>query len=344
MNKAKTDKHLLETIIKWPQTGITVALIILYLVLVIAPTPAKSTFFLPGNVINVVRQSAIMIVIGIPITFTLAAGLMDLSIGSLSCLGAIVTCAFITGHSSAQMEIAPQVPVLVAILIGLIITGAFGYINGKVITSIGLPPFIVTLAMQEVAKGSVLSFSRGFPVSNLPDSVTSMGRGTFLDIPYTVYLMAFLLIVFWIILSKTKFGRYVYAIGGNAECARLSGINVKRIKIIIYIMNGMFACIAGLMVSFRLGSAQTDLGATYGLDAITACCLGGTTLGGGKGYMFGTILGSIFLASLSTGFNLMNVNAYIQGIIKGVVLIIAIAFNARNNITFRRKGKEGKAE
>ena len=339
LDKKNRKTRVLEAIIKWPQTGISCALIILYLILAFAPTPARDTFFLSGNLVNVLRQSAISIVIGIPITFTMAAGLLDLSIGSLACLGAIVTCAFITGHSSATMEIAPQVPVFAAILIGMFVTGLFGWVNGKVITKLALPPFIVTLAMQEVAKGAVLSFSRGFPVSNLPASVTDMGRGTLLSVPYTVYLMLLLLIVFWVILVKTKFGRHVYAIGGNTECARLSGINVNRTKIIIYVLNGVMACIAGLMVSFRLGSAQTDLGATYGLDAITACCLGGTAMGGGKGYMFGTILGCIFLTSLSTGFNLMNVNTYYQQIIKGVVLVIAIAFNARNKITIRRKEK-----
>ena len=339
LDKKSRSMRVLNAIIKWPQTGISCALIILYLILAFAPTPARETFFLPGNLVNVLRQSAINIVIGIPITFTMAAGLLDLSIGSLACLGAIVTCAFITGHSSATMEIAPQVPVFVAILIGMAVTGFFGWINGKVITKLALPPFIVTLAMQEVAKGAVLSFSRGFPVSNLPKSVMDLGRGTFLSVPYTVYLMLVLLGIFWFILVKTRFGRHVYAIGGNTECARLSGINVDRTKIIIYVMNGVMACIAGLMVSFRLGSAQTDLGATYGLDAITACSLGGTAMGGGKGYMFGTILGCIFLTSLSTGFNLMNVNTYYQQIIKGVVLIIAIAFNARDKLTFRRKEK-----
>lgn len=339
LDKKNRKTRVLEAIIKWPQTGISCALIILYLILAFAPTPARDTFFLSGNLVNVLRQSAISIVIGIPITFTMAAGLLDLSIGSLACLGAIVTCAFITGHSSATMEIAPQVPVFAAILIGMFVTGLFGWVNGKVITKLALPPFIVTLAMQEVAKGAVLSFSRGFPVSNLPASVTDMGRGTLMSVPYTVYLMLILLGVFWIILVKTRFGRHVYAIGGNTECARLSGINVNRTKIIIYVLNGVMACIAGLMVSFRLGSAQTDLGSTYGLDAITACCLGGTAMGGGKGYMFGTILGCIFLTSLSTGFNLMNVNTYYQQIIKGVVLVIAIAFNARDKITFRRKEK-----
>ena len=218
--------------------------------------------------------------------------------------------------------------------------GIFGWLNGRIITALNLPPFIVTLGVQEIAKGTVLSFTRGFPVSNLPTYVVDvLGRGTLFSVPYTVYLMAVLLAVFWIILSKTRFGRHVYAIGGNVECARLSGINVKRMKMIIYVLNGCMACVAGLMVSFRLGSAQTDIGTTYGMDAITACCLGGTAMGGGKGYMFGTILGVIFLSSLSTGFNLMNVNAYYQQIIKGVVLLVAIAFNARSGNTFKRKEK-----
>ena len=137
LDKKNRKTRVLEAIIKWPQTGISCALIILYLILAFAPTPARDTFFLSGNLVNVLRQSAISIVIGIPITFTMAAGLLDLSIGSLACLGAIVTCAFITGHSSATMEIAPQVPVFAAILIGMFVTGLFGWVNGKVITKSG---------------------------------------------------------------------------------------------------------------------------------------------------------------------------------------------------------------
>ena len=158
-------------------------------------------------------------------------------------------------------------------------------------------------------------------------------------VPTPVLILAALLLAGLFMATRTAFGRRIYAIGGNVECARLSGINVKRMKMIIYVLNGCMACVAGLMVSFRLGSAQTDIGTTYGMDAITACCLGGTAMGGGKGYMFGTILGVIFLSSLSTGFNLMNVNAYYQQIIKGVVLLVAIAFNARSGNTFKRKEK-----
>ncbi|NLF28156.1 MAG: ABC transporter permease, partial [Clostridiales bacterium] len=259
------------------------------------------------------------------------------SIGALACLGAIATCSFITGHSSATIEIGPTFPIPVAILLGIAVTALFGLANGLIITRLKLPPFIVTLAMQEIAKGAVLTYSRGYPVSNLPPVVTGIGRGTFLGIPISVYVMLILLAVFWSILSKTRFGRHVYAIGGNAECARLSGVNVSRTKVVIYTMNAIFGAVAGILVSFRLGSAQPDLGATYGLDAITACCLGGTAMGGGKGYMFGTILGCLFLTSLSTGFNLMNVNAYLQQIIKGCVLIVAIALNARDSIRFGHK-------
>jgi len=337
MSNLQLDKgsysSLATTIIKWPQTGITVAVVILFALLGMF----SDTFFLPGNIVNVIRQTSITIIIGIPITFTLAAGLLDLSIGSLACLVSILTAALITGHSSATLEICPKLPFGWALVVGLVVTALFGYLNGLVITKMMLPPFIVTLAMQEVAKGVVLTFSRGFPVSNLPKIATSLGRGSVGSIPYSVIIMLILLGVFWVILSKTKFGRHVYAVGGNAECARLSGVNVDRIKRVIYTMNGAMAWVAGVLVSFRLGSAQPDLGATYGLDAITACCLGGTALGGGKGYMFGTVLGCLFLSSLSIGFNLMNVNTYWQQIIKGVVLIIAIAFNNRDSILLKRK-------
>lgn len=330
---------LLQRIIKWPQTGIVIALIILYTLLALNST----AFFTSSNMINVMRQTAITILIGIPITFTLAAGLLDLSIGSLACLGAIVTCALITGHSSATLQIAPQLPFALALIVGLLVTSAFGYANGLVITKLRLPPFIVTLAMQEIAKGAVLTFSRGFPVSNLPAITSQIGRGTLGSIPYSVIVMLVVLAVFWIILSKTKFGRHVYAVGGNSECARLSGVNVNRVKRIIYTLNAAIAMVAGVLVAFRMGSAQPDIGATYGMDAITACCLGGTAMGGGKGYMSGTVLGCLFLTSLSIGFNIMDVNSYWQQIIRGVILIIAISFNNRDSISFTRKVAKEKA-
>ena len=324
---------IFQRIIKWPQTGIVVALVILYVLLAID----DNAFYSSSNTINILRQTAINILIGIPITFTLAAGLLDLSIGSLACLGAIVTCAFCTGHSSSTLEICPMVPVPVACLIGLLVTCVFGYMKGLIITKLRLPPFIVTLAMQEVAKGAVLTFSRGFPVSNLPKICSTIGRGTLASIPYSVIAMLVLLVIFWIILSKTKFGRHVYAVGGNSECARLTGVNVNQVKRIIYVLNAGMAWVAGVFVAFRMGSAQPDIGATYGMDAITACCLGGTAMGGGKGYMFGTVLGCLFLTSLSIGFNIMDVNSYWQQTIRGIILVIAISFNNRDAISFKRK-------
>lgn len=336
-NEQGSDQSLFTKVINWPQTGIVLALIILFTLLAIDDNP----FFTSGNMVNLMRQTAIGVVIGIPITFTLAAGLLDLSIGSLACLGAIVTCGLITGHSSATLVIGPQLPIPLALLIGLIITCLFGLINGLIITKIKLPPFIVTLAMQEIAKGAVLTYSRGFPISNLPKTITSFGRGTLLGIPYAVIITLILLVIFWTILSKTKFGRHVYAVGGNTECARLSGVQVDKVKCIIYALNGAFAWVAGVLVSFRLGSAQPDLGASYGLDAITACCLGGTAMGGGKGFMFGTVLGCLFLSALSIGFNLMDVNTYWQQTIKGIVLVVAISFNNRDKLSFKKNTLAG---
>lgn len=337
--RAGAQMSALHKIMKWPQTGITIILLILFTLLALD----ENAFFTSGNMLNVARQTAINIVIGIPITFTLAAGLLDLSIGSLACLGGILTSALITGHSNASMEICPQLPFVPALLLGVAITALFGFLNGLIITKLKLPPFIVTLAMQEIAKGAVLTFSRGFPISNLPEVCTKFGRGSTLGIPNAAVVMLALLVIFWIILSKTKFGRHVYAVGGNAECARLSGVNVNRVKCIIYTLNGAMAWVAGILVAFRLGSAQPDIGATYGLDAITACCLGGTAMGGGKGYMFGTVLGCLFLTCLSIGFNLMDVNTYWQQTIKGIVLVLAISMNNRDAISFKRKALKAKA-
>ena len=232
-----------------------------------------------------------------------------------------------------------MLPVPLACLVGLLVTCVFGYANGLIITKLRLPPFIVTLAMQEIAKGAVLTFSRGFPVSKLPKVTTQIGRGTLGPIPYSVIVMLVLLVIFWVILSRTKFGRHVYAVGGNTECARLSGVNVNKVKRMIYVLNAGMAWVAGVFVAFRMGSAQPDVGATYGMDAITACCLGGTAMGGGKGYMFGTVLGSLFLTSISIGFNIMDVNSYWQQIIRGAILVIAISFNNRDAISFKRKEK-----
>lgn len=331
--KRKGEGSLISKIIKWPQAGISIILIILFTLLALD----DNAFYTASNMMNIARQTSLNIIIGIPITFTLAAGLLDLSIGSLACFGGILTCGLITGHSSATLEICPQLPFVLALIVSFIITGFFGYLNGLIITKLKLPPFIVTLAMQEIAKGAVLVFSRGFPVSNLPKMCTAFGRGTVCGIPNATIVMLVLLCIFWIILSKTKFGRHVYAVGGNTECARLSGINVNRVKRIIYVLNAGMAWVCGILVAFRLGSAQPDTGATYGMDAITACCLGGTAMGGGKGYMLGTVLGCLFLSCLSIGFNLMDVNTYWQQIIKGIILVFAITMNNRDQISFKRK-------
>ena len=304
MKQTQEKRTLLDRVIKWPQAGIVLALIILYLILAFAPTPAKSTFFLPGNIINVVRQSAIMIVIGIPITFTLAAGLLDLSIGSLACLGAVVTCAFITGHSSSQMEICPQVPLGVAILIGMAVSAFFGWLNGRIITALNLPPFIVTLGVQEIAKGTVLSFTRGFPVSNLPTYVVDvLGRGTLFSVPYTVYLMAVLLAAFWIILSKTRFGRHVYAIGGNENAAEVSGVNVRVRKTLIYMTAGLMYAFAGFLMTGKSGGASASMGVSYELEAIAGCTIGGVSTTGGIGTVGGILIGVLvsYAVALVTG-------------------------------------------
>lgn len=309
------------------------AIIILIILLALFVGCTTQNFFTETNGKNLLLNVAPRFIIACGVSGCLITKGTDLSAGRQVGLAACFSAMLLQSvdYSARMLPWLPDIPWPVALLIVMAIMACFGAINGCIIAFLKVPPFIATLGMQTIVYGLCSVITNNQPMGGYKQSYLTVASGTLGPIPF--------LAAFWIILSKTRFGRHVYAIGGNVECARLSGINVKRMKMIIYVLNGCMACVAGLMVSFRLGSAQTDIGTTYGMDAITACCLGGTAMGGGKGYMFGTILGVIFLSSLSTGFNLMNVNAYYQQIIKGVVLLVAIAFNARSGNTFKRKEK-----
>lgn len=305
----------------FPQVSIALALIVIFVIFSIG----TESFLTPGNIVNMLRQTSTNMIIAIGMTFILILGGIDLSVGSLACLAAIFTSSLMTGSTGAGKTIGEPMPLVLALLIGIVLAAAFGLINGIVVTKLKLPPFIVTMATMSTARGVALVYTGGYPVSALPESATNIGRGEIANIPYTVILMLIILIIAWILLDTTKFGRYVYAIGGNEECARLSGIKVNRVKVLVYVLSGALAGIAGILVAFRMATAQPSLGEGYELDAITAVALGGTSLAGGRGYMQGTVLGCLFLSFLSTGFNIMGVNSYWQQIFKGIILIIAIS-------------------
>ena len=304
-----------------PQLSISIAFVVVFIVFSLC----TSSFLTSSNIVNMLRQSSTNLIIAIGMTYVLILGGIDLSVGSIACLSAIVGASLMTGSTGAGTDLFAPLPLLPSMLVAVVLAALCGLLNGLVITRLSLPPFIVTMAMQSIARGVALVYSGGYPVSALPETATQIARGDVIGIPYTGLIMAVILAMMWFILRCSKFGRYVFAIGGNEECARLSGVKVKTVKVIVYAVSGIMSGLAGLLVAFKMASAQPTLGNSYELDAITAVALGGTSLAGGKGNMLGTVIGCLFLTVLSTGFTILSISPYWQQIFKGIILIIAIS-------------------
>lgn len=312
----QSHKRIWERISRFPQFSILVALILLLIIFSVV----SDSFFTFNNIVNVFRQTSTSIIVSIGMTFIFILGGIDLSVGSVACLSGLLAAGLMTGKSSGPLLAVP-----IAILVALIVGTGIGLVNGIIITRIKLPPFIVTLASMSTVRGMALVYTDGSPISKLPASALELGRGYIGPIPIPVIIMAVVLVIAWIVIAKTRFGRYVYAIGGNEECSRLSGIHVNRIKLVVYAISGFCAAVTGILLTLRLGSGQPTLAEGLEMDAITAVVLGGTAITGGKGYMLGTILGCIFLTFLGNGFNIIGISSFWQQILKGIILIVAIS-------------------
>ncbi|MDN5353128.1 MAG: ribose transport system permease protein [Clostridiales bacterium] len=280
-------------------------------------------FLTVSNILNVLRQTSINAIIAAGMTFVILTGGIDLSIGStLAYTGAVGAFLVFSGFH-------PAIAVALALLLGL----AIGLANGVIISKGRLQPFIVTLATMTIVRGATMVFTDGKPISTgyeaFGDLFYKIGAGYFLGIPNPVVIMLVTFVVVYFILNHTTFGRYVYAIGGNEEAAALSGINVNRIKTIVYGINGMLAALAGIIITSRLSSAQPTAGTGYELDAIAAVVLGGTSLAGGVGSIFGTVIGALIIGILNNALNLLNVSSYYQLLLKGLVILIAVLLDRK---------------
>lgn len=277
--------------------------------------------FLTGsNISNIIRQVSINGILAVGMTFVILTGGIDLSVGSVM--------AF-TGTIMVGMMVNMGLPPVAAVVIGAILGAVIGYINGTFVAYARIPSIIVTLAMMEIARGAALLYTGGYPLSGLPTSYSFIGRGyLFGVIPMPALIMIGVFIVAYIILNHLPLGRYIYAIGGNEEAVRLSGVKVKRIKAIVYLISGITASISGLIMTSRLASGQPTAGDGYELDAIAAVVLGGTSIAGGRGHIFGTLLGALLLGVLSNGLNLMGVSPYVQRVLKGAIIIGAIYYSS----------------
>lgn len=275
-----------------------------------------SPFFLSfNNLFNVGIQIAVIAILALGQTFVVVSGGIDLSVGSVLGLAGIVF-----GWAS----VVAGLPLPVALVLGIGVGALAGLTNGLLITLGNLPPFIATLAMLSAARGLALVISNGVPLNPLPGAIRALGRGEFLFVPLPVVLMLVMWVIAIGILRSTYSGRCMYAIGGNEEASRLSGINVSRQKLVIYTLSGLFAGIAGILFTARLASADPQGGFTYELDAIAAVVIGGASLSGGVGTASGTLIGALILGVLRNGLNLLNVSSFWQQVVIGIVIALAV--------------------
>lgn len=288
-------------------------------------------FLKMSNLIGVANQTAIYAIIAIGMTMVIVTGGIDLSVGSLVALASVMSAILIRDFGGGANATIGWV--VAAYLAGIGICAAAGVFNGLMVTAFQIPPFIVTLAMMMMASGLSYQRSGGRSIPELPSSYFWLGRGETFNVPHPILLMLLLYVIAHVVMSRTVFGRYVYAIGGNAEAARLSGVPVKRILLIVYTICGALAGLGGIVLTSQLSAGDPKFGLMYELEVISAVVVGGTSLMGGRGKIFGTLIGAFIVAVIKNGMNLTDVDPFNQKIVLGAVLLVAVLLD-----TLKRRG------
>lgn len=278
------------------------------------------SFLTLSNITNVFTQVSVNAIIAVGMTFVILTGGIDLSVGSTLAISGALSASIIKSTGSVTLAI------IVAALVGI----AIGLINGLLISKGKLQAFIATLATMTIFRGATLVFTNGTPISKLPEKFVNIGNGKLGFIPIPVIITVIVSIIAIYVLSQTRFGRYLYALGGNEDSARLSGINTNKIKTLVYVVSGFASSIAGVIITSRIASASPNAGTSFELDAIAAVVIGGTSLAGGEGKITGTLIGALIIGVLNNGLNLMNVSPFYQSIVKGVVILIAVLLDKKS--------------
>ena len=301
----------------WKKTGIFWALILLIIIMSIS----QPAFLTKPNLINILKQASITGALAVGMTLVLISGGIDLGVGSVlavSCMAA----AYCTTADRA-------LPVLIAFAAGIGVGALFGAFNGIGVAYIGFAPFIVTMATLSAARGIALVSTNNLPIFNLTRDFINVSNTLYFGLPSLIFYFAGVAFLAYILTTKTVFGKWIYAVGGNETAARLSGINVKRVKLIIYTIMGALSGLTGVLMASRITSGNPTVGNGYELDAIAACVIGGISMSGGSGSIIGTVLGVLILGVISNGFDILGISSNYQMIMKGLVILLAVFIDIR---------------
>ena len=293
-------------------------ILIILLIMVIGLSIGTDTFLTYRNIINVLRQITFYAIIGLGEMAIIITGGFDMSAGSIVGLTSVLTAMAAQNTST---------PVILVLLFAVIIGLAVGLFNGGLVAYIGVPPFIATMGSQIICRGLALLISDGRPVNDLNESFTFLGGGSLGPIPIPIIFLVVIAIITWYLMKYTQTGRHIYAVGGNKQAALVSGIKTKRIQLFVFLFEGVLCAIAGMVLTARVASGQPSLGEGFEMDAIAGAVIGGVSLSGGVGTIYGVICGSLVIGVLNNGMDLLNINGYWQQIAQGAIIVLAVTLD-----------------
>lgn len=287
---------------------------LIFVVLCVVLAFSSPYFLTTRNLMDILRQTSINGILAVGMTYVILTKGIDLSVGSIVAFAGICS-----GLIAAQGH-----GMFVVLSAGLLAGAALGAVNGIVVARMNVPPFVATLGMLSVARGLTYIVSDGSPVADLPDAYLALGAGSLGPITMPILIFAAVAVLFWVVLKYTTYGRYIYAVGGNEKSARTSGIGVRKVIFSVYVVSGLLAGLAGMVLSARTTSALPQAGLSYELDAIAAVVIGGTSLSGGTGSVMGTLFGALLIGVINNGLNLLGVSSYYQQVAKGLIIVLAV--------------------
>lgn len=321
MNKAKSK---ISAALKASQFSSYSGIILVIIAVSIFMTFKSPNFMTPNNILNILRQISVYGILACGMAFAMMTGGIDLTVGSTAGVCGAVTALFVT------QDIMTLFP---AMIISILIGGFFGWISGFSISRSGIPPFIMTLGLQITLRGVCYLVCDGKPIGNLPANMQFLGLGDVGGVPVPIFFMIGTFVIVGIILAKTSFGRSVYATGGNYQAAFHSGINAKRVVMMAYVISGMCAALAGIILAARNASAQPTGGNTFETEAIAACAMGGVSFNGGKGTVMGIFFGALLMGIINNAMNLLYISSYWQLVVKGIIIFLSVLYSIYNSRT-----------